>query len=149
MNAAIGTARGEGHVSCRRCLWCGAELNVLRKRGSARRFCSAGHKQTFWSALHRHAWAEFEAGRTTVDMLRAVEQSVHAFQSQLGGARAPGPNLGDQNVSEIGRASSDVSSGATAGEARVGGSMPPLVQSAMNAADGSGMSTPAAKMERQ
>ena len=70
--------------------------------------------------------AEFEAGLITLDMLHADEQRVHAFQSQLGGAWAPGPNRGDQSASEIGRASPGANSAAADSEGRVRDSMPPL-----------------------
>src|SRR5258708_2638991 len=36
-----------------RCLWCDKVLGPGRRRGSAKRFCCAGHRNAFWTAARR------------------------------------------------------------------------------------------------
>ena len=67
----------------RECLWCQAVMPTTRRqRGSAPKFCSPGHRVAFWTALRRHALANFEAGVLTVEMLKDGVQSVHALSGQ-------------------------------------------------------------------
>ena len=61
------------------CLWCQSPIRIARRRGSAPKFCSPGHRFAFWKALRRRALTDFEAGVLTLEMLKGDRQRVHAL----------------------------------------------------------------------
>ncbi len=67
-----------------RCAWCPKPLPPSR-RGSARKFCSAGCRNACWSALRRWGMKALAAGVITVETLKASPASVHALPRPTGG----------------------------------------------------------------
>ena len=69
---------GEAH-----CLWCGRAFTLRMTGGSAQRFCSTGHRQSFWIAARRWTMRAIETGLLSVDCLKAAQASVHAAGGTL------------------------------------------------------------------
>ena len=57
------------------CLWCGHPFQA-RRGGSPKRFCSAAHRVSFWSALRRWAARAVAAGALTVDQIRSGDPAA-------------------------------------------------------------------------
>lgn len=60
------------------CLWCGRAFTRRATGGSAQKFCSTGHRQTFWIAARRWTLMAIDAGLLSVECLKAIQSSVHA-----------------------------------------------------------------------
>lgn len=67
-----------GPPACHSCAWCGALLASGRRRGSARRFCTTGHRQAYWAAARRWVARAIESGLISVQDLKATRTGVHA-----------------------------------------------------------------------
>jgi hypothetical protein len=61
-----------------RCLWCGRAFTPRTTGGSAQRFCSTAHRQSFWVAARRWTMRAIETGLLSVECLKAIQPSVHA-----------------------------------------------------------------------
>ena len=82
----MGAARQPEGAEEAHCLWCGRAFTPRMTGGSAQRFCSTGHRQSFWIAARRWTMRAIETGLLSVDCLKAAQASVHAargaFQSE-------------------------------------------------------------------
>ena len=59
------------NTTLKTCLWCGAEFSVRRRRGNEQRFCSASHRNAFWTAARRWAFEAIESGLVSIETLKA------------------------------------------------------------------------------
>lgn len=60
------------------CLWCGRGFRRRATGGSSQKFCSAGHRDAFWTAARRWTMRAIETGLLSVDCLKAAQGSMHA-----------------------------------------------------------------------
>ena len=74
------------------CIWCGRPFRA-RRGGSPKRFCSAAHRISFWSALRRWAERAVAAGVLTVDHVRNRDPGACTL---LLGGKSPAPVLEHQ-----------------------------------------------------
>src|SRR4051794_32191544 len=60
-----------------RCLWCGQKFKPRATGGSAQKFCSAGHRNAFWTAARRWTLRAVETG-LLVDRVSEGDQDERA-----------------------------------------------------------------------
>ena len=73
------------------CRWCQAPIRISRRRGSPAAYCSAAHRNAFWSASRRLTPALLDAGLITLQMLKEGPLGVHASSGERAPSLADGP----------------------------------------------------------